>query len=316
MRQAGRYLPEYRAVRERFSFTEMLRHPEVCAEVTLQPIDRFGMDAAILFSDILTVVEVFGRTIDFQPGPTIDRPIRTSEDIAALRLRDVDSTVGYVYEAVTTCRKALANRVPLIGFCGAPLTTVAYLVEGQGSRDFHHIKRLAWAEPSAFADLMHRMTDVLITYLHGQVRAGAQALQVFESWGNMFAPRHYAQLVSPHMKRLFAAAKTFGVPVIAYMRGGLELAALAQTFGADVLGLDWSVDMDRAVANLGPDVVVQGNIDPAFLLTNEAALTAEVERVSAAARGARAHIMNLGHGISRHTDPSMVQALVDRVHSL
>ena len=318
MRQAGRYLPEYREVRAKVSFLELCRTPELCAKVTLQPIDRFGLDAAILFSDILTVVEVFGIEIDFDPGPQIATPVRTADDIAGLELREVDDTLSYVFDAVRACKSALEDRVPLIGFAGAPFTTVSYLIEGSSTKDFRHTKSLMWREPEAFATLLGQMTDVTAMYLTRQVEAGADALQIFESWGGALAPADYMEHVWPHLERLLKHALALGVPVIAFPRGNANLLArLAPVLpaGGDlVVGIDWALDLGRALDILGPDRVVQGNLDPMLLFAPPDVLRARARAVVETGRRARGHVFNLGHGISRHTDPAQVQILVDAVH--
>lgn len=315
MRQAGRYLPEYRAVRARISFEELVRTPELCAEVTLQPIDRFGLDAAILFSDILTVFDAMGVEVEFKPAPTIANPVRTATDVQRLRFAPADETLAYVYEAVQACKRALADRVPLIGFCGAPLTTASYLVEGAGTRDFRHTKTMAFAEPALFGTLLESITTLLSDYLAGQVRAGADALQIFESWGAAFAPDDYREHVLPHLARLVRDAKSHGVPVIVFVKGNAELLEQARDLGADVLGIDWGIELDRALDVVGRDKVVQGNLDPIALFGPPELVETKARRIVEIGRTARAHVFNLGHGISRHTDPAMVKHLVEVVHA-
>jgi uroporphyrinogen decarboxylase len=314
MRQAGRYLPEYRAVRAKVSFEELCRRPDLCAEVTRQPIDRFGLDAAILFSDILTVFDAMGVTVAFEPAPVVAEPVRTAADVARLRFGRADDHLGYVYDAVVACKKELGDRVPLIGFCGAPFTTASYMVEGGGSKEFLHIKRMALAEPALFGGLLERITTVLVEYLAGQVRAGADALQIFESWGAALAPEDYRVHVRPHLARLVAEAKAHGVPVILFVRGNASLLEQVADLGADVLGIDWGIELGRAIDVVGTDKVVQGNLDPAVLFAPPEVLEQRARAIVAAGRRARAHVFNLGHGISQHTDPEAVARLVAAVH--
>jgi uroporphyrinogen decarboxylase len=315
MRQAGRYMPEYRAVRSKVTFTELCRSPELCAEVTLQPVDFLGVDAAILFSDILVVFDALGIEVRFEPSPVISTPVRTAADVAALRWGDPHAELAYVFDAVRACKRALADRVPLIGFCGAPFTTLSYLVEGQTSREFEKIKAMMFAHPAVFAGLMERITDLLCEYLRGQVLAGADALQIFDSWAGALAPADYRRHVFPHMARLCAFVRTLGVPLIAFVRGNANLLAQAAELPADVVGVDWSIDLDQAIAVTGPGRVVQGNLDPMVLLGPAELVEAKAREVVAAGRAARAHVFNLGHGISRHTDPAIARLLVDVVHA-
>ena len=315
MRQAGRYLPEYREVRARVSFEELCRTPSLCAEVTVQPIDRLGVDAAILFSDILVVFDALGVDVRFEPSPVIATPVRTEADLARLRWADPRDACSYVYEAVRACKAALGDRVPLIGFCGAPFTTLSYLVEGKTSREFEHVKGLLFCQPGLFGQLMERLTDLLIAYLGGQVAAGADALQIFDSWAGALAPDDYREHVLPHTARLVAAVRELGVPVILFTRGNSNLLALSSELPADVVGVDWTIDLARAIDVVGPDRVVQGNLDPLALLGPAALVEQKARAIVAAGRRARAHVFNLGHGISRHTDPAIARLLVDTVHA-
>jgi uroporphyrinogen decarboxylase len=315
MRQAGRYLPEYRAVRAKVSFEELCRRPDLCAEVTRQPIDRFGLDAAILFSDILTVFDAMGVEVAFEPAPVVAQPVRTTADVARLRFGRADDHLGYVYDAVAACKKELADRVPLIGFCGAPFTTASYMVEGGGSKEFLHTKRMAFTEPALFGNLLESITTVLVDYLAGQVRAGADALQIFESWGAALTPEDYRVHVLPHVARLVAAAKGHGVPVILFVRGNASLLEQVGDLGADVLGVDWSIELGRAIDAVGVDKVVQGNLDPIALFAPPEELERRARAIVQAGRRARAHVFNLGHGISQHTDPDAVARLVAAVHA-
>ncbi len=316
MRQAGRYLPEYRKVRARVSFETLCRTPELAAEVTAQPVERFDLDAAILFSDILSILDAFGVDVRFDPGPKIAAPVRTPADVEAVAGPDVDAC-RYVFDAVAACKERLAGRVPLIGFAGAPLTVGSYWIEGEGSRDFRHTKCLAWSAPAPFARLLDVVADATAAYLERQVAAGADALQVFESWAGALAPDEYRAVAWPPLRRVLERALATGVPVVVFLRGGEGiLRAVADDLPAGdlVVGLDWAVPMATAVRLLGPDRVVQGNLDPMALLAPREVLERAAARVVEAAAGARAHVFNLGHGISKDTDPAQVAALVDLVH--
>ncbi|MCA9717137.1 MAG: uroporphyrinogen decarboxylase, partial [Myxococcales bacterium] len=315
MRQAGRYLPEYREVRSKVSFTELCRTPELWAEVTLQPIDILGVDAAILFSDILVVFDALGVDVIFDPAPRIEQPVRTAADIARLRWGDPREACDYVFAAVRACKAALADRVPLIGFCGAPFTTLSYLVEGGGSRTFEHIKGLLFREPGVFHGLMEKITGLLVTYLQAQVESGADVLQIFDSWAGALAPEDYREHVLPHLDRLVRETQAAtGVPVILFARGNANILADVATIPADVLGIDWTIELSAAIDVVGEGRVVQGNLDPQILLGPEALIERRARDVLDAGRAARAHIFNLGHGISRFTDPGKARLLVDVVH--
>lgn len=315
MRQAGRYLPEYREIRSKVSFLELCRTPELCAEVTLQPIDRFGFDAAILFSDILTVFDAMGVKVEFSPAPKVAEPIRTVADVKRLEFRPAAEGLSYVFDAVKACKAALGDRVPLIGFCGAPMTTASYMIEGAGSKDFVHTKSMAFTEPAVFGGMLENITTLLIDYLRGQVEAGADALQIFESWGAAFSVEDYRLHVLPHVQRLVSEAKKFGVPVILFLRGNSGLMSLASEAGADVIGIGWDRSLSDALGVVGRDKIVQGNLDPIALFAPEEEITRRAKCIIEAGRTARGHIFNLGHGISRLTDPGKVKHLVDVVHS-
>lgn len=316
MRQAGRYLPEYREVRAKVSFVELCHNPQLCAEVTLQPLDRFDLDAAILFSDILTVLDAMGAEVEFNPAPTVANPIRTLAQIDGLDFGKADDHLGYVYDAVSACKVALHDRVPLIGFCGAPLTTASYLIEGGGTKDFMHTKRLMLTEPAAFGRLLEGITTILIDYLAGQARQGVDAVQIFDSWAGALTPQDYREHALPHMLRLVTESKQLGLPVIAFLRGNASLMQQAATLPADVLGVDWTMDLGDAIEIVGSDRVVQGNLDPMALFAPPDVLAARATEVVHAGRRAKAHIFNLGHGISRHTDPAQMKLLVDTVHQV
>jgi uroporphyrinogen decarboxylase len=317
MRQAGRYLPEYRAMRARHGFLGLCKTPDAAAEVTLQPVDRLGVDAAILFADILLIVEPLGVGLEFEEGegPVIQRPVRNERDIAALRPIDVDAAVPFVFETVRRVTRALAGRVPLIGFAGAPFTVASYLVEGGPSRDYLHTKRLMYEEPEAWQRLMEILSAATARYLNGQIAAGAQAVQIFDSWVGVLAPDDYRAFVQPHMRALIRAL-TPGAPVIHFGTGTAALLPFMRAAGADVIGLDWRVDLDTAWAAVGHDVAVQGNLDPAVLLAKPPYIRQRVKDILDRAGGRPGHIFNLGHGVLPGTPVEHVKALVDLVHEL
>jgi uroporphyrinogen decarboxylase len=317
MRQAGRYMPEYRAVRARLGFLELCKNPDAAALVTLQPVERLGVDAAILFADILLVLEPLGVGLEFTrgDGPRIDRPIRSSQAARALPRIDVDDALAFVFETVRRARKALADRVPLIGFAGAPFTLASYLIEGGPSREFLLTKAFMREEPEAWAAMMSALADVTAAYLNGQIAAGAQAVQLFDSWAGTLAPADYREYVLPHSRRVITALRP-GVPVIHFGVGTGGLLLLMKAAGGDVIGLDWRVDLGPTWERLGYDVAVQGNLDPAVLLAGVGAIRRAARGILDGAAGRPGHVFNLGHGIHKETPVEHVRALVDIVHEL
>ncbi|WP_313703126.1 uroporphyrinogen decarboxylase [Massilia sp.] len=324
MRQAGRYLPEYRATRARAgSFLGLAKSPDYATEVTLQPIDRYPLDASILFSDILTVPDAMGLGLYFADGegPKFERPLRTEADVLALRVPEMDA-LDYVFKAVTQIRTALDGRVPLIGFSGSPWTLACYMVEGQGSREFHTIKKMLYARP----DLMHRILEINATavaqYLNAQIDAGAQAVMIFDSWGGALADGAYQEFSLKYMEQVLGQLQRekdgVRIPAIVFTKGGGIWLDEMANIGADALGLDWTVNLGRARALVGDRVALQGNLDPAILFASPEQIRAEVER-SLTAYGAptagSGHVFNLGHGISQFTPPESVSAMVEAVHS-
>ena len=324
MRQAGRYLPEYRATRARAgSFLGLAKNPDYATEVTLQPIDRYPLDASILFSDILTVPDAMGLGLYFADGegPKFERPLQTEADVLALRVPDMAS-LDYVFKAVTQIRTALNGRVPLIGFSGSPWTLACYMVEGQGSREFHTIKKMLYARP----DLMQRILEVNATavaqYLNAQIDAGAQAVMIFDSWGGALADGAYQEFSLKYMAQVVGQLQRekdgVRIPAIVFTKGGGIWLDEMANIGADALGLDWTVNLGRARALVGDRVALQGNLDPAILFSSPEQIRAEVER-SLTAYGAPSagsgHVFNLGHGISQFTPPESVSAMVEAVHS-
>jgi uroporphyrinogen decarboxylase len=316
MRQAGRYMPEYRALRARHAFLDLCKTPAAAAEVTLQPVERIGVDAAILFADILLVVEPLGVGLEFTrgEGPHIPRPIRSAADVARLPAVDVPSAVGYVFETVRLARKALAGRLPLIGFAGAPFTLASYLIEGGASRDFLHTKRFMRAEPAAWRALMERLAAITADYLNGQIAAGAQAVQLFDSWVGALSLADYREFVQPHTAAVFGRLAA-GAPAIHFGTGTAALLEAMREAGGDVIGLDWRVDLGAAWDRLG-DVAVQGNLDPAILLAAPDEIRRAARAVLDGAAGRPGHVFNLGHGVHAETPVDHVRALVDMVHEM
>jgi uroporphyrinogen decarboxylase len=314
MRQAGRYLPEYRKVREQVDFLTLTKSPELAAEVTLQPIRRFGMDAAILFSDIMTPLEGMGIDLDFDPGPVIRNPVRSAADVDTLRVGDPAESVPFVMETIRILRRELPESAPLIGFAGAPFTTYCYTVEGAGSKTFSEAKSFLFSEPVAAARLLDKIAETTERYLSAQAEAGAQALMIFDSWAGLLSPYDYARFALPAVQKIIASLRHHGVPLIYFPNQGATLMAAAREAGADVMGVDWRLPLSAARAVLGSEWAVQGNLDPAALFAPREELGRQIDRVLAEVGGEPGHIFNLGHGIERTTDPDAVAFLVDRVH--
>ena len=314
MRQAGRYLPEYRAIREKVSFLELCKTPDLAAEVTAQPVTRLGVDAAIIFSDILIPVEPMGMSLELgDRGPHLPSPLRTRADIDKLHGFDPELETGFLAEAIRRTRQALRDSVPVIGFCGAPFTLAAYMVEGGGSKNFLHIKRLLYEQPALAHELFEKIAAALIPYLKMQVGAGAQIVQIFDSWGGELGPREFKEFSLPYLQRMVGEMQSTGVPVIVFGTAMSTLLPLLRQTGAEVVGLDWRIEIDDARRVLGPEVAVQGNLDPVALFLPRAQLEARAEEIVQRA-GPTGHIFNLGHGILPPTDPEQARALVDAVH--
>ena len=316
MRQAGRYLPEYRALRQQYSILELCHNPELATQVTLQPVARLGVDAAILFADILLPFEPLGLGLAFAAGegPQIAHPIRTAAQAAALPPVDPGEDLGYVLEAVRLVSRALPPEVPLIGFAGAPFTLASYAIEGGATRSFAVTKRFMYAEPRAWHALLERLADLVGRYLAAQAEAGAHALQLFDSWVGCLAPEDYRAYVQPHSRRALALAAGPGVPVIHF---GTDTGGFLEDFaaaGGDVIGVDWRIPLDAAWERIGPRQAIQGNLDPATLLAPRATLDARVRDILSRAGRRPGHIFNLGHGVLPETPVEALQAVVDLVH--
>ena len=317
MRQAGRFMPEYRALRARFGFLELCKSPEAAAEVTLLPVERLGVDAAIIFADILLPLEPMGVGLEFAKGegPVIQRPVRSAADLAGLASVDPQEATPFVFEAIRKVRKALSERVPLIGFAGAPFTVASYLIEGGASREYLHTKRLMHDDPSTWHALMERLVKVTVGYVNGQIAAGAQAVQLFDSWVGALSPADYREFALPHTRGVITGL-TPGVSVIHFSTGTGGLLELVRAAGGDVIGLDWRVDLADAWKRLGYDVAVQGNLDPAILLAKPAEIKRHVRGILDRAAGRPGHVFNLGHGVLAETPVDHVIAMVDAVHEL
>ena len=315
MRQAGRYLPEYQKVRGKVTFLELCKSPDLCVEVTLQPIDILGMDAAILFSDILILMEAMGAPLEFHEGkgPIFPNPIKTQADADKLRLPDPDSDTGFVMETIRLLRKEL--NVPLIGFAGAPFTCLTYLVEGGSSKVFWETKKMMYTEPLLFHSIMEKITAATILYLQAQAKAGAQALQLFDSWAGILAPCDYEKFVFPYVERIIESLKLFEIPLIFFANNGATLLDYSVRSGADVIGIDWRINIRDAINRIG-DKAVQGNIDPFALLLPKDELKARIAKLLDDARDAKGHIFNLGHGIHQFTPPQQAKYAVEFVHEL
>jgi len=319
MRQAGRYLPEYQAVRNKLTFLELCKTPELAAEVTIQPIDILGVDAAILFSDILIPLEAMGLTLEFHEkiGPVFPDPVRDRQAVDRLIVPDPAEHLDFVLETIRILRRELEHRVPLIGFAGAPFTLATYLIEGGSSKFFFETKKMMFTDPGLYSALLEKITACTSAYLKAQAEAGAQALQIFDSWAGVLAPGDFAHFALPYVQRIISELrKSTDIPIIYFANNGATLLELSKTSGADVLGLDWRVDIAKAVAQIGPDISVQGNLDPIALLLPEKELRARVEKILAGANKARGHICNLGHGIHQFTPPAQAKIFIDAVHEL
>jgi uroporphyrinogen decarboxylase len=323
MRQAGRYLPEYNQTRARAgSFLELCKSPQLATEVTLQPLARFALDAAILFSDILTIPDAMGLGLYFAEGegPRFERPLREEWEIRALAAPDPQEHLGYVLDAVREIRRALDNEVPLIGFSGSPFTLACYMIEGRGKTEFEQTKRMLYARP----DLLHRILEVnaqaVTAYLNAQIEAGAQAVMVFDTWGGTLSHAAYHEFSLRYMEQVMAGLEREHagevVPRIVFTKGGSAWLESMAGIGADALGLDWTVDIGAARARVGARVALQGNLDPSVLLATPEAVTAEAAKVLAAFGRGAGHVFNLGHGVSQFTPPENVAALVEAVHGL
>ncbi len=317
MRQAGRYMSEYRTLRAAHGILEMCKTPELAAQVTLQPIERFPLDAAIIFADILLPLEPMGISLEFAEGegPVIHNPVRDRAAVERLRVID-GGELDYVADAIRQARRALNGRVPLIGFAGAPFTLASYAIEGGGSRNYLHTKQMMYGDPTAWHKLMDKFARVITGYLRRQIHAGAQAVQVFDSWVGCLSVGDYAEYVLPHMQLIFNGLAREGVPMIHFGTGTTALLRLMREAGGDVIGIDWRVPLDDGWAMIGHDRAVQGNLDPVVLFAPLHEIERRVEDILRRAGGRPGHIFNLGHGILPSTPVEHVAATIDMVHKL
>ncbi|GAB4347680.1 MAG: uroporphyrinogen decarboxylase [Gammaproteobacteria bacterium] len=323
MRQAGRYLPEYRATRAKAGdFMTLCKTPELACEVTIQPLERFPLDAAILFSDILTIPDAMGLGLYFVEGegPKFENPLRDERSIKALAIPDIEKELGYVTQAVSTIRRELDGRVPLIGFSGSPWTLATYMVEGGASKEYALVKGMLFDQPETLHLLLEKLADTVTDYLNAQIAAGAQAVMVFDTWGGVLSRENYLKFSLRYMQRIVEGVTRESegrrVPVILFTKGGGQwLEAIADT-GCDAVGLDWTTDIDDARARVGDRVALQGNLDPCVLYARPERIREEVADVLKRYGAGSGHVFNLGHGIHQHVDPEHVAVLVDAVHEL
>lgn len=317
MRQAGRYLPEYRRLRERYKLLELCRHPELAAEITLMPLRRFPLDAVIIFADLITPLEATNIPFDLQEGvgPVIAHPIRSPADVDQLSVPDTEEIAPNTLQAIRLVKTEL-NGIPLIGFAGAPFTLASYLLEGRSTREFTVTKQFMFTEPEAWHRLMEKLTKLIVQFVRAQVRSGADAIQIFDSWVGCLSPQDYREFVLPHMKRLFAETADLKVPRIHFGTGTAALLPLLKEAGGEVIGLDWRVALGLAWQSLNFSVAVQGNLDPAALLAPFSFVRERTLEILRQANGRPGHIFNLGHGILPQTHPDQVARLVDLVHEV
>ena len=323
MRQAGRYLPEYRASRSKAGdFMALCQNPELACEVTLQPLARYPLDAAILFSDILTIPDAMGLGLYFESGegPKFRKPVRNAADVAGLKVPDPLQDLGYVMDAVAMIRRELCGAVPLIGFSGSPWTLATYMVEGGSSKDFRRVKAMMFDQPELLHHLLSVLTESVTLYLNAQIAAGAQAVQIFDTWGGVLSPANYRDFSLHYMTKIVAGLvkESDGrrVPIILFTKnGGQWLEAMASS-GTDALGLDWTTDIGQARQRVGDQVALQGNMDPSVLYASPERIRQEVATILTSFGSGSGHVFNLGHGIHQHVDPRKAGAFIDAVHEL
>jgi len=314
MRQAGRYLPEYQAVRAEVDFLTLCKTPELAAKVTLQPVERLGVDAAILFSDILIAVEAMGMHLEFsdKKGPVLSDPVRSKAGVERLIIPDTEDSMPFVLEAIRILRSQL--KVPLIGFSGAPFTLATYMIEGGSTKNFLHTKKMMFQNPGIFNVLMEKVTSTVISYLVSQIKAGAQAVQLFDTWAGVLAPGDYKEFILPYVKKAISEIKKEGVPLIYFVNDCAALLKEIKKAGADVVGIDWRVDLKDAIRSLGKKLAVQGNLDPCALFLPKERLEDKVKDILWKGEFAKGHIFNLGHGILPETPVEGAMTLVESVH--
>ena len=316
MRQAGRCLAGYRELRKKYDIVTMAKTPELCTQITLMPIQTFGVDAAILYADIMLPLEGMGIDLEIrQEGPFISNPIRTMQDIAALRITDTEESAPYVMEATRMVRRELAGRQAVIGFSGAPFTLACYMIEGRPSRDYATAKALMYGQPELWHALMNKVTAVVSNYLLAQIRAGADVVQLFDSWIGALSPSSYRRFVMPYTQRIFAAIKQTDTPSIHFGTGTAALLETMTAAGGDIISVDWRIDLDTAWQRIGYEHGIQGNLDPTLMLTPWPTIEAGVQDILHRAGNRPGHIFNFGHGVLEATDPDLLRRLVDTVHT-
>ena len=317
MRQAGRYLPEYREIRKKHTFLEMCKTPEIAAEVTIQPVRRYEIDAAIIFADILLPLEPMGIGLEFAKGegPVIHNPVRNMDDVEKLKPIDAASEIDFLMKAIKIVLKELNGKVPLIGFTGAPFTLASYIIEGGGSRNYEHAKAMMFSQPKTWHKLMEHLTGVIINYLNAQIDMGVQAVQIFDSWVGALGPSDYREFVLPHQKKVIASIKKT-VPIIHFAHGASHLLEMVSEAGGDVIGLDWRCDLDAAWKRVGFNKAVQGNLDPISLFGSKEFIRKRTKEIIDRAGGRNGHIMNLGHGILQQTLLDHAEEFINATHEL
>jgi len=316
MRQAGRYMKAYRDLKKKYSFLELCKNPELATEVTLQPLDVLGVDAAIIFADILLPLEPMGTGLEFTAGdgPVIPRPVKNQKDIEKLRPVNAEEDLGFVGDAIRQVRKEISGKMPLIGFAGAPFTLCSYMIEGGKSRDFTTTKLMMFETPELWDLLMDKVCTMLVDYLTMQVKAGAQALQIFDSWVGCMSPQDYEKYIMPHTRRIISKLKETEVPIINFTTGTSTLLDSVAQAGGDVISFDWRINIDDAWGEIGYDRSIQGNLDPTLLFAPIPIIRERVNDIMKRVSGRSGHIFNLGHGILQHTPVDHVKAVVDMVH--
>ena len=316
MRQAGRCLAEYRELRKRYDILTMAKTPELCTQITLMPVKELGVDAAVLYADIMLPLEGMGVSLEIQPdiGPIIHNPIRTMQDVHALHIIDAEESTPFVMQAIRLVRRELEGKQAVIGFSGAPFTLACYLIEGRPSRDYALAKSLMYGQPEIWHALMNKLTEVVSRYMLAQISAGVDVVQLFDSWVGSLGPSVYKQYVQPYSERIFEAIKQTGTPSIHFGTGTAGLLELMTEAGGDIISIDWRMDLDTAWARIGYDRGIQGNLDPTLLLTPWNAIEKGMQDVLQRAANRPGHIFNLGHGVLAATPPDMLRRLVDAVH--
>ncbi len=316
MRQAGRCLTQYRELRKRYDILTMAKTPELCAQVTLMPVEQLGVDAAVLYADIMLPLESMGISLEIQPeiGPIIHNPVRTMRDVEALRIIAAEEATPYVLQAIRLVRNELEGKQAVIGFSGAPFTLACYLIEGRPSRDYSLAKSLMYGQPETWNALMNKLTDMVSRYLVAQINAGVDAVQLFDSWVGVLGPSAYKRFVQPYTRHIFEIVKQTGAPSIHFGTGTASLLELMAEAGGDIISVDWRVDLDEAWARIGYDRGIQGNLDPTLLLTPWHVVEQGMFDVLRRANNRPGHIFNLGHGVLAPTEPALLRRLVDAVH--